>query len=189
MTGGDGGIAILSTTRQATNQNLWVLWMEKEYSENASKYEKTPLIQIAYGDDKPVKSTAVTEELLENPDVSVIIAPTAVGMLAAGRYLQDNDSEVLLTGLGLPSEMAPFIESGVCPWMYLWNPVDLGYLTAYTGNALVNRQITGAIGDTFFAGNMGERIITAAADGGTEVMLGDPFKFDQANIAVWKEVY
>ena len=189
MTGGEGGIAILSTTRQATNQNLWIMWMKKELDENAEKYEKTPLIQIAYGEDEPVKSAAATAELLENPDISVIIAPTAVGMLAAGKYLQNNESNVLLTGLGLPSEMAPFIEGGVCPWMYLWNPVDLGYLTAYTGDALVNGRITGASGDTFFAGNMGERIITTAADGGTEVMLGDPFKFDQANIAVWKEVY
>ena len=31
--------------------------------------------------------------------------------------------------------------------------------------------------------------ITEAADGGTEVMLGDPFKFDTENIAEWKEVY
>jgi len=119
----------------------------------------------------------------------VIIVPTAVGMSAAGKYLESSRSHVLLTGLGLPSEMAPFIEEGICPWMYLWNPVDLGYLTAYTGDALVNDQITGSIGDTFFAGSMGERVITKDIDGGTEVMLGDPFKFDKANIAEWKEVY
>ena len=189
IAGGEGGIAVLSTTRQATNQNLWIEWMKKELGENPEKYSKTPLIRIAYGDDEPVKSANAARELLQDPEIKVIIAPTAVGILAAGKYIKDNNSQVLLTGLGLPSDMAEYIEGGVCPWMYLWNPVDLGYLTAYTGDALVNGLITGEVGGTFFAGNMGERVITEAADGGTEVMLSDLFKFDKANIAVWKEVY
>jgi hypothetical protein len=41
---------------------------------------------------------------------------------------------------------------------------------------------------------VGERIpelnhITKAADGGTEVLLGPPFKFDASNTAEWKTVY
>ena len=110
-------------------------------------------------------------------------------MLAAGKVLQDKGSEVKLTGLGLPSEMAPFIEDGVCPWMYLWNPVDIGSLAGYTLDSLVKGDITGAEGESFTAGDFGEKVITVAADGGTEVMLGDPFKFDSENIAEWKAVY
>ena len=189
MVNGEGGIAILSATAQATNQNLWIEWMKKELEENPDKYAKTPLVKVAYGDDDPTKSTSETQALLQNPDVKVIIAPTTVGMLAAGKVLQDKKSSVLLTGLGLPSEMAPFIEDGTCPWMYLWNPVEIGRLSAYTMNALVNEEITGAVGETFTAGAIGEKAITEAADGGTEVMVGDPFKFDKDNIAQWKEVY
>lgn len=189
MVDGEGGIAILSATAQATNQNLWIQWMETELEENPEKYANTPLVTVVYGDDDPTKSTNETQALLSNPEVDVIIAPTTVGMLAAGKYLQDNDSEVLLTGLGLPSEMAPFIEDGTCPWMYLWNPVDLGYLSAYAGDALVNGTITGAEGDSFSAGTMGEKAVTMDADGGTEVLMGDPFKFDKDNIEEWKEVY
>jgi rhamnose transport system substrate-binding protein len=85
--------------------------------------------------------------------------------------------------------MAPFIEDATCPWMYLWNPVDIGYLAGYTMDALVTGTITGATGDSFSAGDLGEKVITDAADGGTEVMLGDPFKFDSDNIAEWKEIY
>ena len=189
MVNGEGGIAILSATAQATNQNLWIEWMKKELSENASKYEKTPLVTVVYGDDDPTKSTSETNALLQNPEIDIIIAPTTVGMLAAGKVLQDTGSEVLLTGLGLPSEMAPFIEDGTCPWMYLWNPIDIGYLAAYTGEALVKGTITGAVGETFTAGTMGAKSVTAAADGGTEVMLGDPFEFNAENIASWKSVY
>lgn len=189
MTGGEGGLAILSATAQATNQNLWIEWMQKELSEGADKYAKTPLVKVAYGDDDPTKSTSETTALLTDESIKVIIAPTTVGMLAAGKVLQDKKSTVKLTGLGLPSEMAPFIEDGTCPWMYLWNPIDIGYLAAHTGKALVDGTVTGAEGDKLTAGDLGEKVITAAADGGTEVMLGDPFKFDSANIAEWKDVY
>lgn len=189
MVHGDGGIAILSATAQATNQNLWIDWMKKELAENPTKYAKTPLIKVAYGDDDPTKSTSETQALLTNSDVKIIIAPTTVGMLAAGKVLQDKKSSVLLTGLGLPSEMAPFIEDGICPWMYLWNPVDIGYLTGCTLNSLIKGDIKGNKDDKFTAGTLGEKAVTDAADGGTEVMLGDPFKFDSNNIAEWKAIY
>jgi len=189
MVNGDGGIAILSATAQATNQNLWIDWMKKEINENKEKYAKTPLVTIVYGDDDPTKSTSETNALLANNKVKVIIAPTTVGMLAAGKVLQDKQSTVLLTGLGLPSEMEPFITSGVCPWMYLWNPIDIGYLAAYAGDALVKGKVTGLVGDRFTAGRLGEKTLTMAADGGTEVMLGEPFKFDKDNIDEWKDVY
>ncbi|MBQ7160091.1 MAG: substrate-binding domain-containing protein [Clostridia bacterium] len=189
MVNGEGGIAILSATAQATNQNLWIEWMKKELDENADKYAKTPLVKIAYGDDDPTKSTSETTALLTDPSIKVIIAPTTVGMLAAGKVLQDKKSEVKLTGLGLPSEMAPFIEDGTCPWMYLWNPIDIGYLAAYTMAGLSDGTVTGAAGEIVKAGTLGEKSIVAAADGGTEVMLGDPFKFDAENIAEWKTVY
>ena len=120
MVDGNGGIAVLSATAQATNQNLWIEWMKKELEENPEKYANTPLVKVAYGDDDPTKSTSETQALLTDSSIKVIIAPTTVGMLAAGKVLQDKQSDVKLTGLGLPSEMAPFIEDGTCPWMYLW---------------------------------------------------------------------
>ena len=189
MVDGDGGIAVLSATAQATNQNLLISWMRKELEENADKYKDTPLIKVAYGDDDPTKSTNETNALLADQKIKVIVAPTTVGMLAGGRVLQDKNSDVLLTGLGLPSEMAPFIEDGVCPWMYLWNPIDIGYLAAYAGKSLADEKITGEEGEKFTANRLGEKVVTVAADGGTEIMLGDPFKFDSENIAEWKNVY
>lgn len=115
MVDGNGGIAVLSATAQATNQNLWIEWMKKELEENPEKYANTPLVKVAYGDDDPTKSTSETQALLTDSSIKVIIAPTTVGMLAAGKVLQDKQSDVKLTGLGLPSEMAPFIEDGTCP--------------------------------------------------------------------------
>jgi len=190
MSGGSGDIAILSATSQATNQNLWIDFMKKTLAQ--PKYANLHLVKIAYGDDIRDKSVSEAEGLLQSfPNLKVIIAPTTVGIAAAGKVLTDKGlgGKVFLTGLGLPSEMATYIENGVCPYMFLWNPIDVGYLGAYTATALVTGKITGKVGEKFTAGRLGEKVITQAPDGGTEVLLGPPFKFDKNNIEDWKKVY
>lgn len=191
ITGGEGQWAILSATSQATNQNSWIEAMKEVMKDD--KYSKLELVEVAYGDDEPQKSTDQTQALLSKyPDLKLICAPTTVGINAAAKVLQDEKSSVKLTGLGLPSEMAEYIgddDAHSCPYMYLWNPIDVGRLGAYTSIALVEGTITGAEGDSFTAGDMGDYTVTAAEDGGTEVILGDPFKFDSSNIDEWKDVY
>jgi rhamnose transport system substrate-binding protein len=190
MIGGKGEIAILSATSQASNQNLWIEYMKKELT--GAKYANVKLVKIAYGDDLRDKSVSEAEGLLRTyPKLRAIIAPTTVGIAAAGKVLTDKGlkGKVFLTGLGLPSEMATYIENGVCPYMFLWNPIDVGYLGAYTGTALVKGAIKGAAGDKFKAGRLGDYTVVKAADGGTEILLGPPFKFDKANIGEWKTVY
>jgi rhamnose transport system substrate-binding protein len=189
MIGGEGQIAVLSATSQATNQNTWIQWMKEELKD--PKYAKMELVKVAYGDDLRDKSVSETEGLLKSyPNLKASIAPTTVGIAAAGKVLTDKGlkGKVYLTGLGLPSEMAEYIESGVCPWMYLWNPIDLGYLAGCAANALVKGDITGKAGEKFTAGKLGEREVIQVGDG-TEIMLGDPFKFDKSNIEEWKNVY
>jgi len=192
ISGGEGQWAVLSATSQAANQNAWIDAM-KEVMESDDKYSGLELVEVAYGDDEPQKSTDQTQALLAKyPDLKVICAPTTVGINAAAKVLQDEKSSVKLTGLGLPSEMAEYIgddDDHSCPYMYLWNPIDLGRLGAYTSMALVDGTITGAEGDKFTAGDMGDYEVIAADDGGTEMILGAPFKFDASNIDEWKDVY
>ncbi len=189
MIGGEGQIAVLSATSQATNQNTWIEWMKEELKE--PEYSNIELVKVAYGDDLRDKSVSEMEALLKNyPDLKGVIAPTTVGIAAAGLVIEEKGlkGQVHLTGLGLPSEMASYIESGICEWMYLWNPIDVGYLSGYAAMALVDGSITGAVGDTFGAGRLGTKEVIADGDG-TQVMLGDPFRFDADNIAEWKTVY
>lgn len=83
--------------------------------------------------------------------------------------------------------MASYIENGVSPWMYLWNPIDVGYAAGYASVELVNGK-TGALGETFEIGELGSFEVVEDGDG-TQIMLGDPFKFDSSNISEWKDVY
>lgn len=193
LTGGEGQWAILSATSTATNQNAWIDAMNEIMSKD-DKYAKLELVDTVYGDDESQKSTTEAQALLKNyPDLKVICSPTTVGMAATAQVLVDANSTVKLTGLGLPSEMASYISAdGVCPYMYLWNPIDMGALAGQTCIALLNGDVTGKTGETFTCdlGNGDQTFtVTDAADGGTEIILGAPFEFNADNIADWKDVY
>ncbi len=74
--------------------------------------------------------------------------------------------------------MREYIEDGTVEAFALWNPEELGYLSAYAASALAAGDISGEEGDTFTAGDLGE--YTVGADG--VVVLGEPTVFDESNI-------
>ena len=194
LSGGEGQYAILSATSQATNQNAWIDAM-RSIAASDDKYAGLELVEVAYGDDEPQKSTDQTQALLQNyPDLKIICAPTTVGIAAAAKVLQDQGSSVKLTGLGLPSEMAEYIgadDAHSCPYMFLWNPIDLGRLAGYASLALVDGTIDGGVGQIFEAGDMENSpyTLTDTGDGSSQIILGPPFQFNPDNIAEWKDVY
>ncbi len=178
--GGSGQIAILSATANATNQNEWIKFMEEELASNPD-YADIELVAKVYGDDDDTKSFQEAQGLLQAyPDLKGIVSPTTVGIAATARYLSTSEykGQVALTGLGLPNEMRPFVKDGTVTEFALWDPAQLGYVAAFAGKALADGDITGAEGDTFDAGDLGEREI---GEGGI-VIVGPPTVFDADNI-------
>lgn len=173
-----GQIAVLSAAANATNQNAWIDLMKEELAANHPDVE---LVEVVYGDDDDQTSFDKTAALLQTyPELKGIVSPTTVGIAAAARYLSTSDAKgkVALTGLGTPNQMREYVEDGTVTEFALWNPEELGYLTAYAANALAAGDITGAEGDTFEAGDLGE--YTVEKDG--VVLLGDPYRFNTDNI-------
>ncbi|AYY12619.1 rhamnose ABC transporter substrate-binding protein [Actinobacteria bacterium YIM 96077] len=178
--GGSGTVAILSATANATNQNAWIDVIEEQIETNPD-YADIELAGVAYGDDEDEKSFQETQGLLQaNPDLDAIISPTTVGIAAAARYLSSSDQqgEVALTGLGTPNQMREYVEDGTVTEFALWDPGELGELAVYTGAAIASNIITGAEGETFTAGDLGE--YTVGEDG--VVTLGPPARFNAENI-------
>lgn len=177
---GDAGqVAILSAAANATNQNAWIELMKADFAANHPNIE---LVDVVYGDDDDQTSFDRTAALLQTyPNLKGIVSPTTVGIAAAGRYLSTSEykGKVALTGLGTPNQLREYVQDGTITAFALWNPADLGYLSAYATKALIDGTITGKEGDTFEAGKLGE--FTVGAD--ATVLLGDPYVFDSSNIA------
>ena len=110
--GAEGTIGILSAQPESQLHADWCAAMLQEVEDKPDDYANITVLPIAYGDDLPDKSTTEAQAMLQNyPDLDVIISPTTVGILSAAKVIQDMNSDCKVTGVGLPSEMAPYILS------------------------------------------------------------------------------
>ena len=111
---------------------------------------------------------------------------------AAAQVVQMQNSDVLIAGLGLPSEMRGLVGPGLpCPYMYLWNTIDLGYVGALALEAIHSGATTGAAGQSFTIANRTFEIIPGIPELGilsNQIIIGPPFRFDASNIDYWAEI-
>jgi rhamnose transport system substrate-binding protein len=177
----EGQFAILSATADAPDQNFWISLMKAEL-ENNSAYSRMELVETVYGDDQHDKSAAETEALLSRrPGLKGIIAPTAVGLPAACGVLRGKGlaGAVKITGLGLPSQMAEFVQDGTCESFQLWNPPYEGYIGVYLIWAEKKAGFVPAPGASFATGKLGSR---AVLPNGQILTLETPMLYDSSNI-------
>jgi rhamnose transport system substrate-binding protein len=182
-----GQFAILSAASTATNQNAWIHYMQLELKKPA--YKNMKLVKIYYGNDNPAQSRQATVSMLQAyPNLKGIESPTTVGISSAAQYLSTSKykKKVVITGLGLPSQMKKYVHDGTVTAFALWNPEDLGYLAGYAVNALSNGTIKGKVGETFTAGKLGKYKIIKGTDGRPQVILGPPYTFTIKNVDKFK---
>ena len=179
LIGSKGEVAILSAAATATNQNAWIDHMKTQFA----KYPDMKLVDTVYGNDDPATSLTVLQGLLSaHPNLAGIISPTTVGISTAAQYLSTHkDVKVQLTGLGLPSQMKPYIKDGTVKGFMLWNPRDLGYLAGYAAASLASGIVELKDGATFTGGKLGSYTIKID-DTGASIILGPPTVFDASNI-------
>ena len=195
MAGGEGEFAVLSASSTATNQNAWIAAMKVIIDGNPDKYGKLNWVETVYGDDESQKSYALSESLMTNyPNLKVVCCPTTVGVLACAQAVQNAGSSIKVAGLGLPSEMNGYVGEGLpCPYMFLWNPIEVGETAAYAIQAIIDGLTTGTVGEEFTAAN-GNTYVVLDADPSvgvqsTQIIVGPPYAFNADNIAEWAQVY
>ncbi|MET3432474.1 rhamnose transport system substrate-binding protein [Herbaspirillum seropedicae] len=184
--GGAGDVAILSATAQATNQNIWIGEMKKALAR--PEFSRMKLVATVYGDDQSDKSYREAIGLLRShPGLKAIIAPTTVGINAAGKAVVDEKlvGKVYVTGLGLPSEMAGHVKSGAVKSFAIWNPIDLGYAATYAAYQFVKGKAQGKEGESIAVGRMGSIKLDAAG----EAALAPPFTYDASNVDKFAKIF
>src|SRR5262249_10648672 len=187
LMGYQGQFAILSAASTATNQNAWIKYMKLELKKKA--YRRMKLVKIYYGNDNPAQSRQATVALLQaDPNLKGIESPTTRGVSSAAQYLSTSKykKKVVLTGLGLPSQMKKYVHNGTVKAFALWNPENLGYLAGYAVSALADGKITGKVGEKFTAGKLGSYTIIRGPDKRPQVILGPPYTFTVTNVDKFK---
>lgn len=185
----EGEIAILSATRDAPNQNLWVKGMVETLK--LPKYAKMKLVDTVYGDDDDQKSATETDALLtKHPNLKGIISPTSVGLASAARSLelagsypggpQAKNGGVYLTGLSTPNQMKKALDKGVVKAFQLWVPRDMGYLACNLAYQIKTGKTKVTDGGKF---TVGKNDYTFEKNG--VVNTGPLTTFDKSNIATF----
>jgi rhamnose transport system substrate-binding protein len=178
---GKGKFAVVSATPTSTNQNSWLAEMRKALNQHAG----LELVSVVYGDDVSDKSYREAVALLkQHPDLAVLVSISSVGIVASARAVEDLGltGKVKVTGLGLPSELAGYVEKGVVPKFAIWNPIDLGYATTQIAVRLARGADATKPVST---GRMGE--VTFAADG--IGAMSKPFIYDASNVAEFAKIF
>jgi rhamnose transport system substrate-binding protein len=176
-----GQFAIVSATTDAPDQNTWIDLIKAELKNNA-KYRNMDLVEIVYGDDQYEKSAEETRILLSKyPNLKGILAPTAAGITAVADVVLEGGlaGKIKVTGLGLPSEMARFLENGVCDGFQLWNPPYEGYIGVHLVWAEERNGFVPRPGALFSAGKLGDYTILP---NGQILTLETPMLYDASNI-------
>ena len=184
--GSTGEIGIVSSTAQATNQNIWIEEMKKVLAKPA--YQGLKLVSVVYGDDQSDKSYREAQGLFKShPNLKAIIAPTTIGITASAKAVQDEKKigKIFVTGLGLPSEMAGHVESGAVKSFAIWNPIDLGYSSIYAVSQVISGKVTGKPGEKVSLGRVG----TVTLDANSEAAMSEPFTYDASNVDRFAKIF
>jgi rhamnose transport system substrate-binding protein len=173
--GGSGEFAIVTASLSAANQNEWIRFIKERV---AQRYPNLKLVAIQPSEGDRDRAFAETQTILKvYPKVKLVMAIAAPAVPGAAEAVkQSGRSDVKVTGLSLPNMNKPYVKDGIVESVVLWKTVDLGYLTVQTANALVTGQLKqGAT--ALAAGRLGTIRVE-----GDQVMLGQPFVFNRANI-------
>lgn len=185
--GFEGQLAIVSAGATAPNQNLWISFIE-DALKNDEKYKNIEYVGTVYGDDDYTKSYDVCKALIDQyPDIKGLIVPTTNGAPAVAKCIMDEgkDGQIKMTGLTLAHDMAEYIHGGVAPATFLWNPIELGYVSAYVGVAMVNEEFEAKDGATISVPGFDGLTVTVSDDGGLILFLDKLNKFDAATVDDW----
>lgn len=178
-----GRFAVLSATPTSTNQNAWLAAIRMALPE----YPDIELAAVVYGDDVSDKSYRETVALLkQHPDLNVIVAISSVAIVAAAKAVEDQGlaQKVKVTGLGLPSELAGYVQKGVVPKFAIWNPIDLGYATAQIAAHLARGERPSE-SPGIAIGRMG----TVSFDTHGVGAMAKPFIYDASNVQEFAKIF
>jgi rhamnose transport system substrate-binding protein len=176
-----GNFIILSAQATDTNQVEWNAQLKADLS--MPKYANMKLLAIINppSDSAADATTSLQAALASYPTATGIISPTTVAIAAAAQYLTTNNlcSKIILTGLGDPDQMEPFMTTANnCVHSFaLWNFTTEGTVAACAMKYVLAGTLTGKTGQSFKCNGVKEVVLP-----GKTVSAGAAVVYTSANV-------
>lgn len=177
QTGGQGKFLIVTAVMTAPNQNRWIEEIRAYLAENYPEMEITDV--LPGNEDLALSREVALNYLRSHPDTNGVFCVTGIatpGVAEAVKQL-GLQGQVVVTGLGVPSLVRPYIKDGTIEQVALWNPVDIGYGAIYMAKAQLDGTLDPSSG-VLEAGRLGE--LEFISD--DTLLLGPPLIFTADNI-------
>ncbi len=173
--GGKGEIAFISAGPTATNLNQWMAYMKQRLK----KYPGMKLVSVQYAGESVSQATTIASQLISAyPNLrgivgvaSTIVPGAAQAVLEAGMK-----GKIAVTGFTDPNSIRPHVKDGVVKQVILWNPTNLGYLTAWGVLQMLEHKAFKAVNNV---PGLGKVQYFAKSK---ELLLGAPMVIDRSNI-------
>lgn len=175
--GDSGKIAIVSDAPTIQSMQNWIAAIQERA---ASTYPNIEIVSVDHTDGTAARAYQfATDAMTRNPDLLAVLgmASTTCPGIAQAVEAADAIGSVLSAGYCSPNTARAYIESGAMPYSVLWNPADLGYLTVWVGDHLVNG---GSIEGTMEIPGLDDPITYLPED--DIILLGPPTVFTIDNV-------
>ena len=173
--GPDAPVAIITEGLTDANQNAWIAAIEDRIQELGVGME---IVRILPSDGDQSRAFTATQDILRtHTEVRGIWGLSSASGPGVAQAVRDMglSGEVVVGAVATPSTLVEFLLDGTMISNVLWNPIDLGYLAIYAAVAYL--ESGGQIGDTIYAGRLGEKEVR-----GDEILLGEPYVFTRYNV-------
>ena len=175
--GGKGDFLLVTNSFTSTNMNHWREAI-KNYA--AKKYPDMHIKAELSGDADLEKSKNVALNYLRaNPDTRGVIVIDGIAAVGAAEAVDQLglQGKVPVAGIGVPSNIRPYVKSGTVSEAVLWSPVDLGYGAMYICKAQLDGTLDPKKGYVE-SGRLGKMKFVSD----DVVLLGPPTVFTKDNI-------
>jgi rhamnose transport system substrate-binding protein len=161
----------------SADQSAWISEIKKYIGVSCPKLNLVTILPVE--EDRQVVFKVVGQSLKAYPQLKGIIGLSSEAFSGAADAITQAKlgGKVAVVGVSTPNEMKPFVKSGVVKSVILWNPVDLGYASAYAMRASVDGMLKPGATE-LDAGRLGKlKVIN-----GSQILLGPPTVFTKDNI-------
>ena len=175
--GGKGDFLLVTNSFTSSNMNAWRTAI-KSYA--AKIYPDMHIKAELTGDADLEKSKNVTLNYLRaNPTTRGVIVIDGIAAVGAAEAVDQLGlrGKVPVAGIGVPSNIRPYVKSGTVTEAVLWNPVDLGYGAIYISKAQLEGTLDPKKGFVE-SGRLGQMKFVSD----DVILLGPPTVFTKENI-------
>jgi rhamnose transport system substrate-binding protein len=135
--GENAKIGIVSGEPTATNLNTWIGFMKERV---AAKYPNVTLLEPKFAGGTAQRAAQLATDLMTaNPDLKGIIAVASTTCPGVAQAIESAGKigQVVGTGYCSPNTARAYLKSGAFGFTVLWDPGELGYLTVWAGQQLI----------------------------------------------------